>query len=41
MDFIIGLLNNIYKMIISILEAAGVKGEFPEDLIPTTTQAAE
>lgn len=40
MDFIIGLLNNIYLMIIGILEAAGVKGDFPPNLFPTT-QAAE
>lgn len=34
MKFITDLLNNIYAMIISILEAAGIKGDFPEKLIP-------
>lgn len=41
MDFIIGLLNNIYYMVKSILALAGINTEgFPENLFPTT-QAAE
>lgn len=36
MDFLTNLLNNIYKMIISILTNAGVAIEgLPEELIPT------
>ena len=37
MDFIIELLNNIYKMILQILENSGVNVDsLPEEIIPAT-----
>lgn len=39
MDFIIGLLNNIFNMIRSILASAGIDIGYEGDLIPTEPKA--
>ena len=40
MDFFANLINNIYTLVIKILESCGIVFDHPEELIPTDKEEA-